>query len=1155
MNIRDSSRIIFHKSVPAQELAALGGGIAIGLGVLAVLERLLAIYQGGTVAAGYGLMLVLAVPMLLTYTERVEALRKPGGLYGLMRSEYGLTVGFLVGWLELAGYAVVLALLARTIAVYGLAIYQIFGGPGNFDLRWIALGVILVALLLEGMPWRWPWRLSMFLIYGGWLLLAGLGIYSLMQSNQATAILTTVPLRNIQPLKLAAMLIGSLWGIVLVIGMRERMPQREPKALVRAQGIMLLMVTVLGILLAIATIPNPPKELSHVLTIHAFSVLIFQGEPVLTMLIGMVVLATGMMGISRGFRSSMETMSLMTEDAYFPAQFNYRIRNTILPPFLFVGILAGILILSGETIFILGMGAAFLLAVTLFIHFPEVLRPAPRLPEKRPIRLPYHPLFPALTGVVAVIGLVNLPPHVLKWSGIWLGIGVLTFASYGYRSALRKRGAERTFAQEKQEPTPMEEVSGPTVLALIRGLEDLAPMITVGEAVARRWGGRLDVMQILTVPRDVPSEEIHRKGEEAWQALAAALADITLPQGVEIHIMVRLTEDPIRGVIDATQERGSEGVVLLPPDFVSEDPIQNLEEYDAILRESPGHILFLNAFPPSQLRHITVLVGQGSQARLTLPLAYQLLSPDGILEIVHVMPPQATAEEVTAARERLHALLQEQGIPEERAHVRILSMDSMKAVVKRLVESSDLLILGASKNFMTRRATFAGINAEIFQQEKTPVILARAHETLRFAWISRLWESLTRPLPRLTLAEREAVVREILAGADPSVDFFILILLSSGIAMYGLLQNSGAVIIGAMLVAPLMSPIIAIAMSMVRGDLRSLRLSAQSTAQGVLLAITVGAVLTFFSPIKDPTREIMGRVSPNLLDLGIAFLSGAAGGYAMSRKNIAAALPGVAIAAALVPPLATVGFGFATADLSIALGALLLFITNLIAIVLAASLVFLALDFLTPERQSWKDVMRGLRITAVFLIVVMVILGGVTFTTVRKQRQLKAIKRVLTQNLYAKSFEPLQLDIRGNRHGYVIQAMLLSYAHPLSAEEVDNLNKALTEAVGAPVSIDLTVISAEKDLVNMETAVTEVRLEEALRQALENKPLQILDITVDSGSEGYQVHLTLLEFESPGLSAKDVASLEASLSQQFDSPVHIQVTAIPAEQIKVISDQ
>ncbi len=1150
MNMRDSSRIIIHKSVPVQGLVALGGGIAVGLGVLAVLGRLLSIYPGGTVAAGYGLMLVLAVPMLLTYTERIEALRKPGGLYGLMRSEYGLTVGFLVGWLELAGYAAVLALLARTIAVYSLAIYQIFGGSRNFDLHWIALGVILLALLLEGMPWRQHWRLSMFLIYGGWLLLAGLGIYSLVQYNQAAAVLTTLPLRNIQPLKLAAMLLGSLWGIVLVIGMRERVPQRESKTLVRAQGSMLLMVTLLGILLAIATIPSPPKEISHVLSVHAFSVLVFQGEPVLTMFIGVVVWAIGMMGISRGFRSSMETMSLMTEDAYFPAQFNYRVRNTILPPFLFVGILAGILIFLGETMFILGMGAAFLLAVTLFIHFPEILRPSPRLPEKRPIHLPYHPFFPALSGVVAVIGLVNVAPNILKWSGIWLGIGVLTFASYGYRSALRKRGAERTFAQGKQEVTPTEEVQGPTVLALIRSLEDLAPMITVGGAVAQRWGGQLDVMQILVVPRDTTPEELRHEGEKAWQALAAALADMTPPEGVDIHGMVRLTEDPIRGVIDATQERGPEEVVLLPPDFVSEDPIQNLEEYDAILRESPGHILFLNAFPPSQLRHITILVGQGSQARLTLPLAYQLLGPDGTLEVVHVVPPHATAEEVAAAQARLHALLQEQEIPEERAQVHILSMESIKAVVKTLVENTDLLILGASRNFMTRRATFAGINAEIFQQEKTPVVLARAHERLRFAWLSRLWETLTRPLPRLTLAEREAVVREILAGADPSVDFFILILLSSGIAMYGLLQNSGAVIIGAMLVAPLMSPIIAIAMSMVRGDLRTLRLSAQSTAQGVLLAITVGAVLTFFSPIKDPTHEIMNRVSPNLLDLGIAFLSGAAGGYAMSRKNIAAALPGVAIAAALVPPLATVGFGFATADLGIALGALLLFITNLIAIVLAASLVFLALDFLTPERQSWKDVMRGLRITAVFLIVVMVILGGVTFTTVQKQRQLKAIKRILTQNLYAKSFEPLRLDIRGSRHGYVIQAMLLSYDQPLSSEEVKSLNEALTEAVGAPVSVDLTVISAQKDLVNMETAVTEVRLEEALRQALETNPLQILDMTVDSGSEGYQVHLTILEFESPGLSVQDVASLEASLSQQFGSPVHIQVTAIPAEQIK-----
>ena len=228
-------------------------------------------------------------------------------------------------------------------------------------------------------------------------------------------------------------------------------------------------------------------------------------------------------------------------------------------------------------------------------------------------------------------------------------------------------------------------------------------------------------------------------------------------------------------------------------------------------------------------------------------------------------------------------------------------------------------------------------------------------------------------------------------AAVPNIDFFVLIVLSSTIATLGLLQNSAAVIIGAMLVAPLMSPILAIAMGMVLGEFRVLRTAFEATLKGVLLAIFVAMIMTFISPIEADTLEIVVRTTPNVLDLVIALASGAAAGYAISRQELSAALPGVAIAAALVPPLGVVGYGIATSQLQIASGALLLFTTNLIAIVFAASLIFLALGF-HPTHAGVGGLVRGLQITSLFLVIILLVLGTTTFVTTRnlsRQQQIE----------------------------------------------------------------------------------------------------------------------------------------------------------------------
>lgn len=201
-------------------------------------------------------------------------------------------------------------------------------------------------------------------------------------------------------------------------------------------------------------------------------------------------------------------------------------------------------------------------------------------------------------------------------------------------------------------------------------------------------------------------------------------------------------------------------------------------------------------------------------------------------------------------------------------------------------------------------------------------------------------------LLRIKPETKPEVYLAVFDGADiQNVNYWLELLLSAGIATLGLVISSPAVVIGAMLVSPLMGPLIAAGLSFAAADLylgiKSLLQLAISIAASILFA----GFLVWILPLDAPTPEILARTQPNLLDLGIALFSGLAGALLVSRSKSVegggAALPGVAIAVALMPPLCTVGFGLGAGfDWEIMYGAGLLFITNLAAIIASAFLVF-----------------------------------------------------------------------------------------------------------------------------------------------------------------------------------------------------------------------
>ncbi|MEO8540104.1 MAG: DUF389 domain-containing protein [bacterium] len=186
-------------------------------------------------------------------------------------------------------------------------------------------------------------------------------------------------------------------------------------------------------------------------------------------------------------------------------------------------------------------------------------------------------------------------------------------------------------------------------------------------------------------------------------------------------------------------------------------------------------------------------------------------------------------------------------------------------------------------------------------------------------------------------------------GASPSGAYFLLTALSCVLATLGLIVNSVAVIIGAMLVAPLMGPILGVALASVSRRPGLYRKALISLVLGVGMAVLLSTIVAYaarnlpFGALQEIPAEVESRGRPSVFDLAIALAGGAAGAYAALRMKGAAALVGVAIATALMPPLCSVGIGLAVDDASLARGASLLFLTNLVAIIFAALLVFAAL--------------------------------------------------------------------------------------------------------------------------------------------------------------------------------------------------------------------
>lgn len=327
-------------------------------------------------------------------------------------------------------------------------------------------------------------------------------------------------------------------------------------------------------------------------------------------------------------------------------------------------------------------------------------------------------------------------------------------------------------------------------------------------------------------------------------------------------------------------------------------------------------------------------------------------------------------------------------------------------------------------------------NKEVFRVQGLPIGEARR-------------ELIAYPLPWIHHAgtdEFKDLFLILKENAKTSEVYLTLMVLATLLAVTGLFANSAPVIIGAMILAPLMSPIISFSMGALRQDEQLIYESGRSLFFGVGLALACATVMTWLIPLWSINDQMAARLSPTLLDLGVAIISGIAGAYAYSRAEVAKSLAGVAIAVALVPPLAVAGIGIGWFDWAVFWGAFLLFLTNLAGIVLAAALTFMVLGF-----SPFKLARRGLVISLAVVVLVSIPLAS---SFVRMVDEHGMTSRLEGQVFYNAKLQGVRVQ---PGEPLLVSTRLLA-AEPISLVELDLIKKAIEDELQKTVRLEASLV-------------------------------------------------------------------------------------------------
>jgi uncharacterized hydrophobic protein (TIGR00271 family) len=588
-----------------------------------------------------------------------------------------------------------------------------------------------------------------------------------------------------------------------------------------------------------------------------------------------------------------------------------------------------------------------------------------------------------------------------------------------------------------------------------------------------RWAARLAKMreESLTVlccllgEPILPLEPVGAKypegAEELLKVVSEAVGEI---QDMEVPLFVMRNPAPARAIIKVIQEKEIE-LLCIGMDFTLPKDAMINRLGRRLLRFAPCKMFVLDPGDQDGLSYQRILLPMGLHLR-----AFALRTAASLAEDLDctVTPLEVGSYFGTDSREVAHrsllSKLKDAGIEASKwiKPMVTLTGETWKSVVDKS-RYCDLMLTGTTAIRDVRK--FRAEERKQIGPEGPRVAIGLVRRwTLEHkpSWIGMMTNHMFSWLPTLDATDRIDLFDRLQVGARWNIDFMMMMCLSTAIASLGLIQNSTAVVIGAMVVAPLMTPLIGAGLGLVQGNTIFFRDSIKAMGFGIGAALLISLVLGFIVPMEQLTPELLARGGPTIIDLGVAFLSGAAAAYAVARPSLLGALAGVAIAAALVPPLATVGISFAEGVWEVTEGAAILLATNLVAIILGAAFIYRRLGI--QGSRLGKGLPLWGRRTILFLCLLAVILTaplGYRLAKQLREGQIRpytypvslSMRQALKERVHQEYGVTFISAVRFGFRRDTDVAILISSAKPVSVNLIGDLKQRVNDEMGKNVKV------------------------------------------------------------------------------------------------------
>jgi uncharacterized hydrophobic protein (TIGR00271 family) len=1059
--------VLLSRNLNLLDVTFIGVGAMVGAGIF-VLTGIAAGQAGPALLLAFVLNGLVTMVTAASYAELGSCLPEAGGGFLWVREGLGKLAGFLAGWMSWFAHAVACSVYALGFGAYLAELIAAIGWTAASPKLLEKLIALTVAVLFAFINYRGAKetsRVGNLVTAGKILILATFALFGL-------SVLIGNPNwpSHFSPFfatgaggVLAAMGLTFIafegYEIIAQSGEEVRNPRRTiPLAIFLSIGIVVFIYLIVAFV-ALGAVDSGDQPTWQYLGTAGETAMIAAARQLLPG--GALLLIVG---------GLMSTTSALNATVYSSSRVSFAMGRAKALPLVFGGIHPQ----RRTPHWAIGLSTVIIVAMLVFLPIKDVASAADimflllfclvnasliALRRKRPdlprgFRVPFVPVVPLLgVGLMAglAIYLYTVSPEAWMATGLWIGVGMTAYYGYAVRQSVEPRAP---VVEQRAELTRDFRV----ILSLARsqGVGQLAPLAA---ALAGAYDGEVLAVHVEVVPPQLPLSNGRRLVGGAPALLQQAQQAVS-HKHVPAHTMLRIGHDAVSGIVEATREAKASAIVIGWRPTSHRRGWLLGKTLDPLLADPPCNVLVWRAGKFKVARTILVPMAGGPNAILAMEYALGLAERwDSQVTIMTVVDDEATAAEVEVAEKMLlEAIGKRRDNP--RLHTRVVAAVGPAQGILVEAAAHDLVMIGASREGVLDRVLFGTIPERVAAESTTPIIVVKRRLRPVTSWSRHLLDWVSARLPHLAAEERIEAYKAIRSAARPDVEYFVMTALAAGIAGLGLLLNSPAVIVGAMLVAPLMAAIAGLGMGMVMGDMRMVRLAAGATTRGTLLAVAVGVLAGYLGFAREPTAEMLSRAQPTLLDLGVALISGAAGAYALCRKDVSAALPGVAIAAALVPPLATVGISLAQANWTVAGGAFLLFTTNLIAISAASAVVFLLFGFRPPGGTVRISVLRrGVVGTALLLALVVAALSWLTVIQVNQAQLRQAVREAVVAEVgHLKGATLVEFNFEPRAQDVIQLEVTIRSQHTVSYEQTVALQEAIAAHLNRTVALLLTVI-------------------------------------------------------------------------------------------------